>query len=252
MLTPGLIVAMIVCISNGEWGPAAIGIVLVLLIFSMISSASEDSKAYINRRHYWAMSPEERERERRQTKARVDREEQEARERARVKAQKQREREVEQKRRQQRNLESGYQAVSVEAPAQKPAARPKCEKCGYEKREVSRSSYQGNVFVLYQCPCCSEKKFMKYDSKYSWLIPPKEEPAQVRQPVAPVTNLNTYRSPMDEIMGTNNRRRRAETIVCLNCRSWIRTDSIEVMADGKKVREYCCPACGARVHFAVA
>ena len=75
MITLGLIVATFVSISNGEWGPAAVGGLLLFFIFGMFASLGEDSRAYVNRRHYWAMSPEDRERERRRVRAVVDREE---------------------------------------------------------------------------------------------------------------------------------------------------------------------------------
>lgn len=73
-----------------------------------------------------------------------------------------------------------------------------------------------------------------------------------RPTVAPVTDLRAYRTEMDDIMGTNNRRLKEETIICLNCRTYIRTNSIEVTVDGKRMREYCCPACGSRIRFSVA
>lgn len=43
-----------VSIVNGEWGPAAVGIVIILLALGLHSASVEDSKAYIARQEYWA------------------------------------------------------------------------------------------------------------------------------------------------------------------------------------------------------
>ena len=41
-------------IANGEWGPAAVGIVIILLALGLSSASTRDSKAYIARQEYWA------------------------------------------------------------------------------------------------------------------------------------------------------------------------------------------------------
>ena len=41
-------------VANGEWGPAAVGIVIILLALGLSSASTRDSKAYIARREYWA------------------------------------------------------------------------------------------------------------------------------------------------------------------------------------------------------
>lgn len=41
-------------IANGEWGPAAVGIVIILLALGLSSASTRDCKAYIARQEYWA------------------------------------------------------------------------------------------------------------------------------------------------------------------------------------------------------
>lgn len=43
-----------VSIVNGEWGPAAVGIVIILLALGLHSASVEDNKAYLARQKYWA------------------------------------------------------------------------------------------------------------------------------------------------------------------------------------------------------
>lgn len=43
----------IVCANNGEWGPAAITLVIVLVLALMSSEEKKDMKAWRNARDYW-------------------------------------------------------------------------------------------------------------------------------------------------------------------------------------------------------
>ena len=49
-----LLIPLIVCIGNGEWGPAAVCIVLILLSLGLSRGFVKDARAYVNRRDYWA------------------------------------------------------------------------------------------------------------------------------------------------------------------------------------------------------
>jgi len=58
MLTAIVVILFLVgtgaAIANGEWGPAAVGIVIILLALGLSSASTRDSKAYIARQEYWA------------------------------------------------------------------------------------------------------------------------------------------------------------------------------------------------------
>lgn len=58
MLTAIVVILFLVgtgaAIANGEWGPAAVGIVIILLALGLSSVSTRDSKAYIARQEYWA------------------------------------------------------------------------------------------------------------------------------------------------------------------------------------------------------
>ena len=58
MLTAIVVILFLVgtgaAIANGELGPAAVGIVIILLAFGLSSASTRDSKAYIARQEYWA------------------------------------------------------------------------------------------------------------------------------------------------------------------------------------------------------
>ena len=58
MLTAIVVILFLVgtgaAIANGEWGPAAVGIVMILLALGLSSASTRDSKAYIARQEYWA------------------------------------------------------------------------------------------------------------------------------------------------------------------------------------------------------
>ena len=58
MLTAIVVILFLVAtgaaIANGEWGPAAVGIVIILLALGMSGTSTRDSKAYIARQEYWA------------------------------------------------------------------------------------------------------------------------------------------------------------------------------------------------------
>lgn len=68
MITIGLAilfgVAVIAAIGNGEIGPAVMGIVIIILIFSAKSSMKKDMDAWHNRREYWARGGPDRDRRR--------------------------------------------------------------------------------------------------------------------------------------------------------------------------------------------
>ena len=48
----GLVIA-IVCANNGEWGPMAVVVAIVLLLALMCSEEKKDMKAWKNARDYW-------------------------------------------------------------------------------------------------------------------------------------------------------------------------------------------------------
>ena len=48
------LIALIVCVTNGEWGPAAVCAVVMLLSLFVRSSTTKSSRAYVNFRDYWA------------------------------------------------------------------------------------------------------------------------------------------------------------------------------------------------------
>ena len=58
MITIGLVflfgVATYAAVCNGEWGPAAMGIVVILLVLGARSSIRRDLDAWNNRQEYWA------------------------------------------------------------------------------------------------------------------------------------------------------------------------------------------------------
>lgn len=58
MLTAIVVILFLIAtgaaLSNGEWGPAAVGVVIILLALGMSSASRRDSKAYIARQEYWA------------------------------------------------------------------------------------------------------------------------------------------------------------------------------------------------------
>ena len=58
MLTAIVVILFLVgtgaAIANGEWGPAAVGIVIILLALGLSSTSTRDSKAYIARQEHWA------------------------------------------------------------------------------------------------------------------------------------------------------------------------------------------------------
>lgn len=58
MLTAIVVILFLVgtgaAIANGEWGPAAVGIVIILLALGLSGASTRDSKAYIARQEYWA------------------------------------------------------------------------------------------------------------------------------------------------------------------------------------------------------
>lgn len=49
----GLVICTI-CANNGEWGPAAVVMVILLLITIMAGEERKDTRAWRNRRDYWA------------------------------------------------------------------------------------------------------------------------------------------------------------------------------------------------------
>lgn len=58
MLTAIVVILFLIgtgaAIANGEWGPAAVGIVIILLALGLSSASTRDSKTYIARQEYWA------------------------------------------------------------------------------------------------------------------------------------------------------------------------------------------------------
>lgn len=58
MLTAIVVILFLVgtgaAIANGEWWPAAVGIVIILLALGLSSASTRDSKAYIAWQEYWA------------------------------------------------------------------------------------------------------------------------------------------------------------------------------------------------------
>lgn len=57
------------------------------------------------------------------------------------------------------------------------------------------------------------------------------------------------RSAMDDIMMTNNTHRRIETFQCPQCRNYVRTESREMLNNGKLMRRCECPVCDATIWF---
>lgn len=43
----------IACANDGEWGPAAVTIVIVLAVVLMLSEGKKDREAWMNARDYW-------------------------------------------------------------------------------------------------------------------------------------------------------------------------------------------------------
>ena len=49
----GLGIAEYVAIANGDWGPAAVGAVLILLLIAVILGSRSSDRAYLNATRYW-------------------------------------------------------------------------------------------------------------------------------------------------------------------------------------------------------
>ena len=48
------IIAMIACAGNGEWGPFAVGAVIVVILLALGSASRKSDRAYNNFVDYWA------------------------------------------------------------------------------------------------------------------------------------------------------------------------------------------------------
>lgn len=120
-----------VCAANGEWGPAAVGIVIILIAWALHGAAIDTSKAYNHRIEYWAKTEEERYRDRLRAKAKVDSEMQ---------------------------AERTKMAKRYEAEREKQHKRNgtiQCPSCGQTAWPVNgANTAEGQQYKLYRCPYC--------------------------------------------------------------------------------------------------
>lgn len=49
-----LIIAVVCCASNGEWGSVAVGVVLMLILLGLGAAGREDARAHNNFVRYWS------------------------------------------------------------------------------------------------------------------------------------------------------------------------------------------------------
>ena len=144
-------IAAIVAGSNGEWGAAAVGAVIVVLLLAIRGASREQDRAYGNFIRFWSDGGEserrraERERKRKEEQAQLEREKRQAKVDKRVNkliAE-----------RQAANAASGQQAILITT---------RCEACGKDAREIRRVKYpSGAEYVEYKCPYCGARKLKK-------------------------------------------------------------------------------------------
>ena len=58
-------VAIGAAVNNGEWGPAVLGIVILLVLIGMSAGERKTNRAWLNCRDYWAEGGPDRDRRRR-------------------------------------------------------------------------------------------------------------------------------------------------------------------------------------------
>lgn len=143
------VIAAIVAGSNGEWGAAAVGAVIVVLLLAIRGASREQDRAYGNFIRFWSDGGEserrraERERKRNEEQARLEREKRQAKVDKRV-----------------NKLIAERQAAN--AVGSKNALMTRCEDCGKEAREIRRVKYpSGAEYVEYKCPYCGARKLKK-------------------------------------------------------------------------------------------
>ena len=142
-----ILIATIVAGANGEWGAAAIGAVLIVLLLALGSAGRTTSRAYNNFVDYWANGSG---RKRRSPEAERMKRLEEAQKRWRE----------EDKLPSDPNLVNGVQTAGTVLPNQKTTRT--CGMCGGTMDEFSRITYgSGATYVTYVCRKCKRRTPVK-------------------------------------------------------------------------------------------